>query len=354
MWLVAAGVAMSLASAGVFAQNERSDVAAMRAVGMLHRMAPHLTPEITAEQRAMLDEKLVIAARLMENAVGSEEISADHRMWLMETIYRTPVKVLRDIGLPAGREATLRAIAGAAKPAGKLGAASTELVYYPITPCRYIDTRNVGGPITQPRGFDLGLAGNTHGGSAACNPKTAVGGNEDTIGAIAMNVTILGPTQAPGFIGVRPAGDTATTSLVNWYFAGPTIQAANAAVVSINQTPATVNEFEFFGNSTQVIVDIFGVFAAPTATALDCTNGTETNVTANTAARNFNLAATACPAGYSMVSNSCQASGDTMAGVLTLAGQGTFIGGSNCFGHYAGATSANITNTPLCCRLPGR
>jgi hypothetical protein len=290
----------------------------------------------------------------MEAALDGREITADYRMWLLESIYRAPLAELRTIAPGAGADAIVRAVTKAAKAPAKLGAGNTELVYYPITPCRYIDTRNVGGPLTTPRGFDLANNGNSYGGSAACDPKTAVGGNEDTIGALAINVAIVSPTTAPGFVGVRPAGAVNTSALVNWYAAGANVQASNAGVVTTNQAPATTNEIEFFGSPTQFIVDVFGVFAAPTATALDCTNGTETNVVVNTTTRDFNLFADACPAGYAMTSNSCQAAGDATGGAVVLAGQGTFVGGSNCFGYYAGTSSATIFNAPWCCRIPGR
>ena len=155
---------------------------------------------------------------------------------------------------------------------------------------------------------------------------------------------------------MRPAGAVNTSALVNWYAAGANVQASNAGVVTTNQAPATANEIEFFGSSTQFIVDVFGVFAAPTATALDCTNGAETNIVVDTITRDFNLFANACPTGYAMVSNSCQAgpSGAFEGGQVVLAGQGTFTGDSNCFGYYTGTSSATIYNTPWCCRIPGR
>ena len=38
------------------------------------------------------------------------------------------------------------------------GGNSTELVYIPLTPCRFIDSRNVGGPLVGTAAFDLDLA----------------------------------------------------------------------------------------------------------------------------------------------------------------------------------------------------
>ena len=116
------------------------------------------------------------------------------------------------------------------------GGNSTELVYIPLTPCRFIDSRNVGGPLVGTAAFDLDLAGNTYGGSAACAPAAAVGGNANLIGAIAINVAIVSPTAAPGFVGARPFGATTTTALVNWYQAGASVQASNAGVVTTDQS----------------------------------------------------------------------------------------------------------------------
>ncbi len=348
---IAASATICVATGGALAAGDRSDRVHLGRAPVQTTAQP-----ATAAQQAMLAEKLAIAERLMQAAVEGRDVTVDYRMWLLESMYRAPLSELRAIAASSGPDAIVRAVTKAAKAPQKLGAASTELVYYPITPCRYIDTRNVGGPLAAPRGFDLASTGNTYGGSAACDPKAAVGGNEDTIGALAINVAIVSPTTAPGFVGVRPAGAVNTSALVNWYAAGANVQASNAGVVTTNQAPATANEIEFFGSPTQFIVDVFGVFAAPTATALDCTNGTETNTVVDTVTRDFNLFANACPTGYAMVSNSCQAgpSGAFEGGQVVLAGQGTFTGDSNCFGYYTGTSSATIYNTPWCCRIPGR
>ena len=315
---------------------------------------------VTPSQRQLLVEKLGVVERIMQTVAGGREFAADHRMWLLESMYRMPVRELQSLAPGITHAALVDTLSKAAKAPMKLGTSnSSELVYYPITPCRYADTRNVGGPLVAgvPRAFDLANTGSPYGGSGACNPKSAVGGNEDLIGALAINVTIISPTAAPGFVGARPAGSSAVTSLVNWYNAGAGVQAANAAIVTTDQSVGA-NEIEFFGSPTEFIVDVFGVFAAPTATALDCTAGTETSVTLNSAG-DFNLAANACPASYAMVSNSCQAVGDYTNGHVVLAGQGTGVGivtsyASNCVGAYTGSSSVTIFNAPWCCRIPGR
>jgi len=245
-------------------------------------------------------------------------------------------------------------VAKSAKATPKLespafGGLSTELVYIPLTPCRFIDTRNVGGPLAGTRGFDLDLTGSTYGGSAACDPSASVSNNANNIGAIAINVAIVSPTVAPGFIGARPAGATTTTALVNWYESGAAVQASNAGVVTTDQTGAA-NEIEFFGSATQFIVDVFGVFAAPTATALDCIYGTRatSNIPANGVANTF---APACPVGYTKVDISCDASSFSNS-VVSF----DLDNGNSPYCAFRN-TSAVVTTGAAqlrCCRIPGR
>lgn len=67
-----------------------------------------------------------------------------------------------------------------------------DLVYKPISPCRFIDTRSVGGPINGTRSFNLNLTGATYGGQAACNPIALIG-SDILIGGFAANLTTSSP-----------------------------------------------------------------------------------------------------------------------------------------------------------------
>ena len=308
----------------------------------------------------MLAEKLAIVERVMRASGASQpgtQVTAEQQRWMQESLYKLPVAKLRAIGAPSGYDAAANAIAMARADVArdgiaKLGQASTELVYYPVPPCRFIDTRNVGGKIVGSRTFDLDVTGDIYGGSVACNPKAAVGNDSNNIGAISMNVTIVDPSAFPGFLGARPVGSTNTTSLVNWYQAGPSVQASNAGIITTDQSLA-LDEIEFFGTTTHVVVDVLGLFAAPTSTPLDCATGTLTQTAVNTTTRDYSLQASSCPAGYGMVSNSCNAIGD-VAGVRQ-AGQGVQTASdARCIGRYEGASSATIINVPWCCRIPGR
>jgi hypothetical protein len=319
-----------------------------------------ITPEMRAalEERARLVDEIVAA---LENGPDGAALTVANVVWLRESLYRMPIERLRSLRDASSTfDATSASVVRALDGTAQIGAPSTELVYYPITPCRYIDTRASCpscGPLNGTRSYNLALKGGAYGGSVACDPKQVVGGNEDLIGALAINVVIVSPTSPIGFIGVRPAGSTATTSLVNWFQQAPTVQAANAGIVSINQSPSVTAEIEFFGSPTQFIVDVFGVFAAPTAGAPDCVQGTpSTPFTADATKRNFALTAT-CPAGYAKVSVKCAATaGDSNTGNLRLTEAGINNPGSvaSCSGYYAGATSVTVTAQANCCRIPGR
>jgi hypothetical protein len=315
---------------------------------------------ITPEMRTNFDARMRVAEAIItavERGPDAAALTAANVVWLRESLYRLTLEQLQGMGSPATLADATDALGRIRDATPQLGSSSVELVYFPITPCRYIDTRFQGGPLAGTRTYDLAFTGGAFGGSIACDPKAAVGGNEDNIGALAMNVAIVGPTAAPGFIGVRPAGGSTTTALVNWWEQGPNVQASNAGVVSTNQSAVTTAEIEFFGSPTQFIVDIFGVFAAPTATAFDCVDGTLASTTLNTTTRNYDLTAGACPTGYAKVSVNCGISGGDFTGGKLRHSQGG-INNPNavgtCAGHYSGTATVTVTATARCCRIPGR
>lgn len=321
---------------------------------------------ITAEQRLMLQEKLSHVATLLRTAHVDQpgsQVSPDQRRWLMERMLSLPLGELRGIAAVASATALGDALNSAharvdvrtRTSAKALGDLATELVFIPIAPCRFVDTRVTGGQIPNngSRGYDLDQTGMTYGGSGSCDPSATVGGNANQMGAIFINVTAIGSPFAPGFLGVRPTGSGNVTSLVNWYESGATVQAANAAIVPINQ--ATINdEIEFFGTQTHVVVDVMGVFAAPTPTALQCVTGTL--VPLNIASAGIHhLDAGGCPTGYTISATSCQivGTGDT-ANLYQLGGGVVGTNSTRCTWRYQGASNVQVTNTPWCCRLPGR
>ena len=311
-----------------------------------------VTPRIDAGQRQRLAAKLALIERIVRAAepdMQARQTPLDSRRWMLESLYAMPLEQIQAIGVPGSFAATSDAMARALRVKA-LGDASTDLVYRPITPCRFVDTRNVGGPIAGSRTFDLSVLGSTYGGSATCNILSAAGiPSADSIGAIAINVAIVSPTAAPGFIGARPVGSTNATALVNWYEAGAQVQASNAGVVSTAQGPG--DDIELFGSPTQVIVDVFGVFTAPGATALDCITTAPNSVDVPNGSTTETLVpAPACPAGYTHVSVLCGATTGT-GFYLTKTGDN---GSLSCsYINLSGSPNQGAVRA-RCCRLPGQ
>lgn len=342
--------AVFLAAGAVAAQDSTGSVTEKAA-------KPAGKPAITTEQRSMLDEKLRLISSIVR-AAGADlvgpNVTAEQQRWLLESLYQMPlaqIRTMRPIGSMDGVASEMTKakaiVPKLEQPA--FGQLSSELTYIPIVPCRFIDSRNVGGALVGTAAFDLDLTGSSYGGSAACNPSATVGNNANNIGAIAINVAIVSPTAAPGFVGARPFGAVTTTALVNWYQAGASVQASNAGVVTTDQSGSNP-EIELFGSPTQYIVDIFGVFAAPTATALQCSNTTNIATPVNAGAT-FSLNATACPVGYTSVSVNCRTSAFN---TVNYASVGANTGGADCQGTNISGGQITMNVSQLCCRIPGR
>ena len=130
----------------------------------------------------------------------------------------------------------------------------TGLVYTPITPCRIVDTRVVGGPFApkETRTYDINGAATQGGGACAVYSGTIPS-------ALSLNVTVdatqLGNPSQPGYLLLLPQSG-GNTSWMN-YVGGQTI--ANAGVASINQADGTFSIKS--QNPINVVVDVFGYFS---------------------------------------------------------------------------------------------
>jgi hypothetical protein len=236
--------------------------------------APVAKKNVSPAQLARLAEKAELIRQIFKAAqtdLRGGQVSPERQRWLLESLYQMPIEQVRTIGTPGTFIATVNAMSytkSIVKPKF-LGDTDQDLVYKPFIPCRYIDTRNVGGkvlpPPAPPRGFDIMQPGTAYGGAAGCDPLTLTGVDENSVGGLAMNVAIFDTSAAapPGFLGARPAGSTNLTSLMNWDVSSPFWQDSNYAIITMDQTPLA-NEFEFFTSSAvHVIVDLFGAFLAP-------------------------------------------------------------------------------------------
>jgi len=174
---------------------------------------------------------------------------------------------------------------------------TSELVYYPLKPCRIVDTRFATrwGPFGTPLGAGQTIAARTYpslagqGGSSNCGVYSGAS-------AVIVNVTIVPVSGGSGFVTVWPYGQSRpTASLVN--FSSNSVVNATANAVTQSQCYSCSNELYVYANRTvHVIIDVIGYFAQPTRTIPDqyiVSTGLRTVPTGT-----YSLFTSTCPSGY--------------------------------------------------------
>jgi hypothetical protein len=305
--------------------------------------------------------------RLLALSVGDS--AADNAQF-----YQSYLQVLgTDIALRLQtKQADTHATANANAQSGKaspqsLGDTTVDQTFIPITPCRIVDTRNVGGPITSfaARNFFYYTTdgtfnwftnqGGVFGAASSTCPATVF--SYSTSAAIAT-VTVTGQGGAGNLVVWGGANPVASASTLSYGASG---DVANLAVVPWGGRTGAgpgglVKDFGVFVNafsSANIVIDIVGYYTAPQATALDCvwTAPTVTNITANSSA---SAGSPVCAAGYTMTGGTCYlGSADA---TLVDSGGGTYfpgIPGWYCYGR-TGATATTLSSFGRCCRTPGR
>ena len=205
---------------------------------------------------------------------------------------KAPAKaVTQSVGIQSAGEATAqRGSAGRVHP-DALGSVGFDQTFTPITPCRVVDTRNVGGTIGAfaTRNFFYyttsgstnwnTIQGGVNGAASTVCPGTVISGYVPS--AAVATITVTGQGGAGNLIvwqGTSPVASASTMS----YFASGDI--ASLAVIPEGGRSGTgpggaVQDFGVFVNAftaTNVVVDIVGYYTQPAATALDCTTATGT------------------------------------------------------------------------------
>jgi len=249
-------------------------------------------------------------------------------------------------------------ILGASQAA--LGASQADLVYTPITPCRIIDTRAAGGPIAGGftrnflvTGTNLSLQG---GSSTGCGvpfgPATAA----------VVNFVVVAPAGA-GDLRQTPFGTPVPlASFLNYVNSGvPNDNTANGLVMTVCNPATTTCTFDFTiqvdGNSTDLVADVQGYFAAPVATAVQNVKvqATDLSIAAGTSAT---LVSPACPAGYTITGGGggflSQSSGLVVNFLFPFGLSGSPFSVYNCGGSNGTASAATFTCISVCARVPGR
>ncbi len=314
----------------------------------------------TAEQIANAQARIAAATAILNRLEPDAKrlgLAQGWRQSALDQLLPLSLDALRQVDESAVTlEAMTATVSALSVEPTSLGEATADLVYTPIIPCRYIDTRFAGGKIGGQRGFDLFDDGGTYGGSGACDPLPMWGLiDENDFGAIAMNVTVVDTSTAgaPGYLAVKPAAGSPTTSLINWYNASTTVQVANQGIVTTDHTTA-LNEFVVeTSGPVHVIVDLFGAFITPEATALQVTSvTTDWSITGLF----FNVVAT-CPAGYAITGGGWNHDVGNFDGIsATQSSRDGNNNGWRCRGWHtagAGTTQAGYCEA-ICARVPGR
>jgi hypothetical protein len=319
--------------------------------------------KFTAEQLAEVQARMELANQISHNVEEDARNIGAPESWraaLMNTLLGTHSSVLRDI---AGRARTLsdaheqasqtikpgRQARLAVATAGAISSSTDNLVYTPMSPCRFIDTRNIGVPMgITPRQFDTEKDGSVYGGVAGC---TMPGVGEP---AIAANVTLVGPATSAGYLAVRPAGSTNVTSWLNFNQSGPSIAVANQGIITTALNTSDDYAFEAFvvGGPANLVVDYFGYFSAAASTALDCVSvKTSTTLLASSSG---SYPAPACPASYTPTTPYCY--NVNQANVFS-GGSGIYqnpgTSGTTAFCQFSNqnSTSVNVDVGATCCRV---
>jgi hypothetical protein len=236
-----------------------------------------------------------------------------------------------------------------------LGSASSDLVFFPLTPCRLIDTRlTAAGALAAgaTRDFDSnGLDLSAQGGSA-----TGCGVNDPDPAALAVTITAVAP-QGPGDLRAYPAGAVApNASVINYALPGQGLNLANTTILPLLQSGANINEFTIRADvsGAHVVADVVGYFYSPLATAVQCVTVQNSVAVANNAQIDYppGLASGACPAGYALTGGGNRYSGDVTGFFWwnSYPDNGQWV----TAGHNTTGGNVTVFVYGVCCRVPGR
>lgn len=231
------------------------------------------------------------------------------------------------------------------------GSPGSDLVFTPISPCRIVDTRLVGGAFAanSTRTYKTYTATTfASQGGAATNCGIPL-----NVSAISVKIASQAATGS-GFFTAYPFNETQPNAAsLNYNVSMPGINVySNESHIGLCR-PACAADFSVFSKaSTQLIIDVTGYFAEPEATALDCSVVSETGFLALLSG--LQPKSVTCPAGYTATGGGC-------GGPLGLAvsnSQPVITGGQpqghrcDFVGSLVGILGYEVSAT--CCRLPGR
>ncbi len=229
----------------------------------------------------------------------------------------------------------------------QLGSTENSLVFTPLPPCRIVDTRVVGGPI--PAMGTRSFSGWTTGDFTAQGGATTNCNIPENASALVANVVAVNAVQSVGYLTVFPS-DTPQPNAASLNFSESDV--GNNIALKLCR-PGCPTQFSTFSTSqTDFVVDVYGYYMEPPATALDCMVQTQTGSLLN---GSLNPSAT-CPAGYTSTGGAC---GGPIG--LTVASSHPTVDGTGRPNGWTCSVTAGVLGGLLgyrvdatCCRVPGR
>lgn len=239
-----------------------------------------------------------------------------------------------------------------------LGDTANDLVYTPVNPCRIVDTRNIGNPISANTTRSFDVDGANFFGQGGFNGPCGIPFN--VARAVAMTITATA-ANAVGFFTAWSVGSPQPfTSVIN-FNANQNI--ANTTIVPV--LPGGGDDFFVFsgGATAHVVIDVVGFFAAPTTTALD--NNvvrTDSNILAGAGA--YSVFSPSCPAGWRLSGGGHVltqfADNPPIGSRPVVQGSAALTSGINvanawlCQGNNTGRPATTVSCFAVCARVPGR
>jgi len=345
--LAISGALFAATACPAFAQTEPVETAAP---------APRIDSSALARAQMRFSRAFALSSRFESSANAQGYANANWRGEFIANLMKLDDQELARVAATSdfaeaaylARSGVLATASGA--QAKSLGTNASDLVYVPINPCRILDTRQGSGNTILAGTTTTYVYSATNPGAGACAVANAIPGGAFVPAAEAVNVTIdeTGITGFPAgaFLAIFPQAGALGSSFMNF---GPSQIIANAGVISINQSNG---QFSVKASATaNVIIDVFGVFIPPQATALECLDTTKVTGTI-AGSGNLTLLGAACPATYSPTGGGCFGG----AGNSRSLEEATFNVNGQWFCRWQDFSGASyeLASSTHCCRIPGR
>lgn len=242
------------------------------------------------------------------------------------------------------RSPNTKALPGGIAPKA-FGSTVSDLAFTPLTSCILVDTRIVGGAMTQLTQRSFKASGSNflaQGGSATnCGLPVNPAG-------LLVSVSAIAPTGS-GYFTLWPFGESRPQASNISFFAGQNIQ--NDVVIRTSQN-LSQDFWAFTSGASHLVVNVLGYYATPEATALDCNVAEENGVLGLLSG--LQTKDVVCPAGYTATSGSCSG----LLGI-SVSNEEHVMTGSQPTGYQCDFVGSLLTAftyqvNATCCRLPGR